>query len=157
MVAPKQKRTARGKPPPRTKQRPRAPTREVTLTNVKEVIRHTNVLVIALQEVLDYDPVRGHNQPPPPLWNEDRSYLGDVGSLVRELRRLNSLLEAKRPRKKEASRAVIDLAGHFNHFLHSYTGTLGKGMAGLTVLAMANLLLHAGVDPTSVWSAIKPH
>jgi hypothetical protein len=123
-----------------------------------EVIRQTKALIIVLQEALDYDPVRGHNQSPPVLWSDDPSYLNDVKALVVELRRLNSLMEAKRPRKKEAERAVIDLARHFDKFLHAYASWFGKGTALLTVAVIANLLQHAGLDPTAVCSAIRlPH
>jgi hypothetical protein len=148
-------RAARSPVRSRPKQIARTQTKQVAITNPTEVIRHTKILIIALQEALDYDPVRGHNQQPPALWNDNPSYLKDVNSLVLELRRLNSLLEAKRPRKKEANRAVIDLAGHFNRFLRSYAVTLGTGAGVLTLGVIANLLHHAGLDPTAVWSAIK--
>jgi hypothetical protein len=120
-----------------------------------EIIRQTKTLIIVLQEALDYDPVPDHNQRPPVLWSSDPSYLKDVKALVVELRRLNSLLEAQRPRKKEAERAVIDLARHFDKFLRAYASWFGKGTALLTVAVIANLLQHAGLDPTAVCSAIR--
>jgi hypothetical protein len=149
-------RAARSPVRSRPKQIAPTQTEQVTITNPTEVIRHTKILIIALQETLDYDPVRAHNQRPPALWNDDPSYLNDVNSLVIELRRLNSLLEAKRPLKKEANRAVIDLAGHFNRFLRSYAVTLGTGAGVLTLGVIADLLRHAGVDPTAVWSEVDP-
>jgi hypothetical protein len=154
----KREKAARGPARPRTKQTVRARTRQGAITNRAGVIQHTKILIIALQEALDYDPVRDHNQRPPILWSGDPSYLKDVKDLVLELRRLNSLLEAQRPRKKEAERAVIDLARHFDKFLHAYASWFGKGTALLTVVVIANLLQHAGLDPTAVCSAMKlPH
>ena len=154
----KRKKAARGSARPRSKSTARAQTKRSAIINRVEVIRQTNALIIVLQEALDYDPVRGHNQSPPVLWSDDPSYLNDVKALVVELRRLNSLMEAKRPRKKEAERAVIDLARHFDKFLHAYASWFGKGTALLTVAVIANLLQHAGLDPTAVCSAIRlPH
>ena len=154
----KRKKAARAPARPRTKQTARARTKQTAITNRVEVIRQTKALIIVLEEALDFDPVRGHNQRPPALWSDDPSYLKDVDALVVELRRLNSLLEAKRPRKKEAERAVIDLARHFDKFLHAYASWFGKGTALLTVAVIANLLQHAGLDPTAVCSAIRlPH
>lgn len=154
----KRKSAARGLARPRTKRTARGQTKQGAITNRAGVIQHTKILIIALQETLDYDPVRDHNQRPPILWSGDPSYLKDVKDLVVELRRLNSLLEAQRPRKKEAERAVIDLARHFDKFLHAYASWFGKGTALLTVVVIANLLQHAGLDPTAVCSAIKlPH
>ena len=154
----KPKKDTRGPARPRTKQTARVRTRQGAITNRARVIQHTKILIIALQEALDYDPVRGHNRRPPALWCDDPLYLNDVDALVVELRRLNSLLEAQRPRKKEAERAVIDLARHFDKFLHAYASWFGKGTALLTVVVIANLLQHAGLDPTAVCSAMKlPH
>jgi hypothetical protein len=151
----KRKRAARSPARPRTRQTVRARTRQGATINRVEVIRQTKALIIALEEALDYDQVRDHNQRPPILWSDDPSYLKDVDALVVELRSLNSLLEAKRPRKKEAERAVIDLARHFDKFLHAYASWFGKGTALLTVAVIANLLQHAGLDPTAVCSAIR--
>jgi hypothetical protein len=132
--------------------------RQITITNRAEVIRYTTVLIIALEETLEYNPRRAHNQPPPALWNDDPEYLRDVGSLVIELRRLNSLLDAKRLRKKEADRVVIHLAQHFDQFLRSYVSWFGRGAAVLTIGVMAGLLQHAGLDPTAVCATIRlPH
>jgi hypothetical protein len=158
-VTPKKKRrVASSSARTRRKRSASARTKRDVITNPVEVIRHSQILIIALQEALDYDPVRGHNQQPPALWIDNPSYLTDVNSLVIELRRLNSLLEAKRPRKKEAKRAVIDLAGHLNRFLRSYATTLGTGAGVLTLGVIADLLRHAGLDPTALWSVVKlPH
>jgi hypothetical protein len=157
-VTPRRKRrVASSSARTRRKQSAPARTKRDVITNPTELVRHSQILIIALQEALDYDPLRGHNRQPPALWIDNPSYLIDVNSLVIELRRLNSLLEAKRPRK-EAKRAVIDLSGHFNRFLRSYATTLGTGAGVLTLGVIASLLGHAGLDPTAVWSAVKlPH
>jgi hypothetical protein len=151
----KRKKAARGPARPRSKSTTRTKTKQSAIINRVEVIRQTKVLIIALQEALDYEPVRGHNQRPPVLWNDDPSYLKDVEALVVELRHLNSLLEAKRPRKKEAERAVIDLTRHLDTFLKNYAAWFGRGAAALTVGSIASLLHYAGLDPTAVWSIIK--
>jgi hypothetical protein len=150
----KRKKAARDPVRPRTKTA-RARTRLGAISNQAGLIQHTKILIIALEEVLDYDPARS-NQRPPALWSDDDpSYLKDVKALVVELQHLNSLLEAKRPRKREAARAVIDLARHFDKFLHAYASWLGKGAAVLTVGVIAGLLQHAGLDPTAACSAIR--
>jgi hypothetical protein len=114
--------------------------------------------MIAFQEVLDYDPLRGHNQKAPPLWNEDPTYLREVKTLIAELQRLNSLLEAERSRRREAKKATINFAKHFDRFFGRYAGTLGTGAAFLTLGVVVNLLQHAGLDPMPVWSTIRfPH
>jgi hypothetical protein len=151
----KRKRAARAPARPRTKQTARVRTKQSAIINRVEVIRQTKALIIVLEEALDYDPVRGHNQQPPALWSADPSYLKDVKALVAELQRLNSLLEAKRPRQKEAKRAVIDLTQHLDTFLKNYAAWFGRGAAALTVSSIAGLLHYAGLDPTAVWSIIK--
>jgi hypothetical protein len=105
--------------------------------------------------------VRGHNQTQPILWNDDPSYLKDVGSLVLELRRLNALLEARRSRKAETKKAFVSLAKHLDTFLQSYSKTLGKGAAYLTLAAIVGMLSQAGLDlgggmVMKMWSALKP-
>jgi hypothetical protein len=155
----KRKKVAPAPAKPRTQHAARSQTKQGVITNRAGMIQHSKILIIALQEALDYDPVRGHNQRPPVLWNDDPAYLRDVGSLVLELRRLNTLLEAKRPRKAETGQAVVDLSRHLNKFLDSYASWFGKGAAVLTVGVIAGLLQHAGLDPTAVCAAINklPH
>jgi hypothetical protein len=151
----KRKKAARGSARPRTKQTARARTRQGATINRVEVIRQSEALIIALEEALDYDQVRDHNQRPPILWSGDPSYLKEVKNIVVVLQRLNSLLEAKRPRRKEAERTVIDLTQHLDTFLKNYAAWFGRGAAALTVSSIAGLLHYAGLDPTAVWSIIK--
>lgn len=151
----KRKTASRGQATRRARQTARMQTNQGLVGNRTELVRHTKILIVALQEALDYDPVGGHNQRPPALWNEDLTYLSELGSLVLELRRLNSLLEMKRRRKAKTDQAVINLARHLDQFLHSYASWFGKGAAVLTIGVIAGLLQHAGLDPTPVWSAVK--
>jgi hypothetical protein len=106
------------------------------------------------QEVLDYNPLLGHNQKAPALWNEDPSYLREVKTLIAELQKLNSLLEAERSHRRETKKAAINFAKHFDTFFGRYTGTLGTGAAFLTLGVVVNLLQHVGLDPMPVWSTI---
>jgi hypothetical protein len=81
----KRKKAARGQARPRSKSTTRAQTKQSATINRVEVIRQTKVLIIALEEALDYDQVRDHNQRPPILWSGDPSYQKDVKALVVEL------------------------------------------------------------------------
>jgi hypothetical protein len=137
------------------------PSKRDVIRNPTEVIRYSHILISAFEEVLDYDPVRQHNQRPPALWSGDPSYQKDVHDLVTELRRLNSLLEARRSRKTEARKAAISLARHLDSFWRSYSKTLGKGAAYLTLAVIVGLLSQAGVGlgegmVMKMWSALKP-
>jgi hypothetical protein len=127
----KRKRAVHGRTIVQSKRTARALPKQLVITDRTEVIKYTKILIIALEEVLEFDPRRGHNQPPPALWKDDPSYLGDVGSILSELRHLNSLLEAKRPRKKEAGRAVVDLRRHFDKFLQAARGAARGGAVKL--------------------------
>jgi hypothetical protein len=60
----KQKKAARAPARPRTKQTARAQTKQSAIISRAEVIRQTKALIIVLEEALDYDPIRGHNQTP---------------------------------------------------------------------------------------------
>jgi hypothetical protein len=110
------------------------------------VIAYSTLIVAALQEALDYDPVRHHNQPIPALWIEDHNYLQVIRALIAELKRLNELLQASRTRKGEPKRTIIDLRKHINVFLANYVPLFAKGTACVTVAAMAGLLRHFGVE-----------
>src|SRR5690349_3361673 len=57
-----------------------------------EVFRSLEVLIAAFEEVEGYDPARHHNQAPPALWLDNRTYLADVKDLLGELRELNKAL-----------------------------------------------------------------
>lgn len=124
----------------------------------EDVLRYSRIMVDALQEALDYDPIRQHNQAPPALHLDDPAYLQELKNLVFELRTLNGLLETPKASAEEANQAVSRLSNHFHTFADSYAKTLGKGVAGLTIGAMAALLYKAGVADeviNAIWAHLK--
>jgi hypothetical protein len=152
---------ARGLPDrkPAKTRRKREAAGQIRIKNYSQVIQYSKILIVALEEVLDYDPLRHHNQPPPELRIEDPEYLGEIRDLVAELRSLNSFLESSPRRPQKASRAVIDLTKHFNTFLNSYSKSLGKGAGYLTIGVIASLLYQAGIGQdiiASILSHAKP-
>jgi hypothetical protein len=114
------------------------------ILNSARALQYSKIVITALEEALDYDPLRQHNQPPPDLRLDDPNYLIEIRSLVAELRRLNELLEKKKS-GPSVSRSTGRLAKHFDKFFGSYASALGKGAAGLTIGAAAALLYQAGV------------
>src|SRR5262249_32610978 len=98
-----------------------------------QVIQYSRILIAALEEVVDYDPMRHHNRPPPELRIDDQDYLLEIRNLIAELRTLNSLLEATRRPPKKASDVVIKLTRHFDTFLGTYSKSLGRGAGWLTI------------------------
>jgi hypothetical protein len=115
----------------------------VVIQNRAELITYSRILIDALQEAIDYDALRQHNHPPPDLRLDDREYLEELRRLVAELKKLNALLEATKP--TAAKTAATKVGKHFDKFFDSYASALGKGVAGLTVAAVAVLLAKAGV------------
>jgi hypothetical protein len=79
------------------------------------VLRYSRVLIEALQDALDYHPNRHHNRPAPDLRiSDDQQFIEELRSLVRELKRLNDLLEANKPRVAAARKEVSLLGKHFD-------------------------------------------
>jgi hypothetical protein len=131
---------------PRSRRSTAKASTRLVIRNREQVVAISNIIISSLQEALDYDPARHHNQPPPELRIEDARYLQDIRDLIAELRRLNTLLETSRPPQRgEPKRTIIDINKHINKFLENYIPMLAKGTAGLTVATMASLLFHAGV------------
>jgi hypothetical protein len=130
---------------------PKAP----KIRNRGQIIVHASAIIIALEEVLDYDPVRHHNNPPA-LRIENPRYLAHIRELVEELRRLNALLEAKRPRSAETKAAALSVAASMQRFLDNYIPVLAKGSAALTVAAMAGLLVQLGLGGDVVSQILAP-
>jgi hypothetical protein len=91
-------------------------------TQMRQARKYINVLIVSFQEVLDYDPVRFHNQPPPSLRIEDPDYLNEVRSLVTELRQLNAVVGSRRSDSRRVKAAASRLGKHFDKFLGSYAG-----------------------------------
>lgn len=89
---------------------------------------------------------------------DDQKYLDDVKKLLNELRQLTALLETTKPRKAEAARTASRLPKHFDKFLQSYAGAMGKVAAGLTSAAIVAVLYHAGLGKEvidSVWGRLR--
>jgi hypothetical protein len=120
--------------------------RRSQIKNRHHVIAHAGAIILALQEALDFDPTRHHNNPPPALRIENPTYLNDVRALIEELRRLNTLLEAAHSKPAQTRRAAISLSANFQKFLDSYLPLLGKGAAVLTIASMAGLLYQLGLS-----------
>jgi hypothetical protein len=110
------------------------------------VIRTSTAIITSLQEVLEYDPIRNHNQQPPELWLNDQKYISEIRELVAELKTLNKLLQTKVAPEKEHN-AIVDLGVHANKFLDSFASVTGKGAGWLLVAALASLLYQTGIVP----------
>jgi hypothetical protein len=121
----------------------------------QQVLQYSNIIIIALQEALDYDRTRHHNEPTPALYINDPKYKRDIEELIVELRHLNDLLERKSSGAAR-TRSVGRLQKHFDKFLDAYSPMLGKGAAVLTIAAVAGLLSWAGV-PLDVVGGIFGH
>ena len=130
------------------------------VANQDEIIRYSTALITALQEALDQDPVRHHNNPPSGLRIEEADYLAEVRSLVTELKRLNSILEASvSPSIDIAEKTVNRLAHHFDSFFGAYAKSLGHGTAALTIAVAIALLSKAGVGTDlieTIWRHLEP-
>jgi hypothetical protein len=131
-------------PPKKSRRSTTHTTQRLVIRNRQQVVAYSTLIISALQEAMDYDPARHDNRPRPALWIEDADYLQDIRDLIAELKRLNTLLETRRP-QGEPHRAAIDLKKHLNKFLDNYIPLMAKGTACLTVAAMAGLLHHIGV------------
>jgi hypothetical protein len=118
----------------------------IILRNRTDIIKYSNALIVALEEVLEYNVAKHHNSPPPNLRIEDPAYLAEVRDLASELRRLNILLEEPSRTKARVARQKIGRFGsNFDKFLGSYATALGKGAAALTIATAIGLLCQAGV------------
>jgi hypothetical protein len=129
-----------------------------TLKDPQQAIYYVRILIESFQEVLEYDPVKNHNRPAPTLRLEDPAYLDFVRELIAELKLLNSLLSKKKGRQAATIGTVASLSKHFDKFLSSYAGAMGKVTAGLTGGAIVALLYHAGVGKEVIdglWGQMK--
>jgi hypothetical protein len=120
---------------------------------------YSESLIFALQDALDFDPVRHHNQPPPNLRLDNAKYLEELRELVSELRRLNDILETGGVKK--ASKVATKIGKHFDKFFENYAATLGKSTAGLTIAGVTALLYNLGVGSELIntiwfrWQTLK--
>lgn len=108
------------------------------------VVQQIRNLIEAFQEVEDYDPLR--NVPPSPLWKDDKDYLGDIEVLIRELRRLNDLLDVdKTPDQaevRERGGAVVYAAKRISDAAYD---TIGKGLGAVVLGSIGLVALKIGV------------
>ncbi|MEA2953976.1 MAG: hypothetical protein QOJ96_3496 [Alphaproteobacteria bacterium] len=122
-----------------------------SIKNKAQLIRTSRLIITALEETLDYDPVRHHNHPPPDLWVDNSDYLEELRKLVAELKILNGYLEAAKLDKAKTHQSATKLAKHFESFLRNYGDSFakaaGKGSGYLAVAAIAGLLYQAGILP----------
>jgi hypothetical protein len=122
--------------------------KKLTIRSRTHAIQVVKVLLAALEPIVDYDPRRHHNHPPPALYIQDDHYLREVRELVEELRKLNAFLEALPKGRKKVTVDTIKLSKHVNTFLDAMAKSAGKslgvGVGGLTAIALASLFSHLG-------------
>jgi hypothetical protein len=125
--------------PTRTKSAP------AIIKNRTTIIRYSQVIIVALQEALDYNP-RRTNQPPPALWLNDPDYLKAIRDLVTELKRLNDLLAVQKPARKEAKTSMNLIKVLVDKGLAPFLTTMGIGGAMLLLAAIQAMLHQAGLE-----------
>lgn len=103
---------------------------------------YSRMLILAFEEVLQYDPARHHNRPTPSLYINDADYLKYVRELLDELKRLNKELTQKKG--QPVPHNVSRLSKHLDKFFSSYAAAFGKGAGYLTVGLAAGLLVQLG-------------
>lgn len=138
---------------------------KIVVRSKKQTMFQIAVVLDSLQEAIDYDPMRHHNQPPPALRIEDPAYIDELRRLVEQLRRLNDILEAtkpsgsKKPRAtaKDVEKPAIDTRKALTKVLNSSAGAFGKVLGGGTALlvlgGLTTLLYQLGV-PDDVFTTI---
>jgi hypothetical protein len=138
---------------------------KVVIRSKKQTMLQVTVILDALQQTIDFDPVRHHNQPPPPLRIENPEYLTELRNLVEQLRRLNETLGATKQTRsgapavsaKDVTKPAIDSRKAISKFVNNYAGTLGKtlgyGSGALVLGGLASLLYQLGL-PDDVFATI---
>jgi hypothetical protein len=86
------------------------------IRNRKHVVQYSRILISALEEVLEYDGIRQHNQPPPALRVEDPEYLDEIRQLVAELKRLNDILEKRKIDTARAKKQGFRVSKYLDKF-----------------------------------------
>jgi hypothetical protein len=143
---------------PQTKLRRTRTTTSLLIKNKSQIIQQSNVIIFALEETLNYDPGTRHNQPPPDLWIDDAAYVQEIKNLVTELKRLNANLERPTPNTRQVKRSGVQLAKHFDTYLHHVAVGAGKVTVVLLAATMAGLLYQVGIDKGlvgSIWGHLK--
>jgi len=120
----------------------------VQIRNKEQLQFQTEVLIVALEQAVDYQPRPKSNDPAPELYRilalEKPTNLREVKALLAELRRLNALLEKailKSTKVKSTQKPVVEVRKHLNTLLGSFAKTVGTG-AGWLVLGVAATILH---------------
>jgi hypothetical protein len=108
-----------------------------------QAVFYSRMLILAFEEVLQYDPARHHNRPAPSLYIDDADYLRYVRQLLEELKQLNKVLVQKRG--QPGPRKVSQLSKHLDKFFSNYAAVLGKGAGYLSVGVAAGLLVQLGI------------
>jgi hypothetical protein len=122
-----------------------------------------SVLIDTFAEADRYDPKRHHNQPPPAMWLDNKEYLTDLRSLLRELRRLNDQLEQlvktqAQQTPPDTAKTVSRVSVAATKFVEAYAADLGKRASGLTCVAIGGLLCWIGAETglvDAVFATIK--
>jgi transcriptional regulator with XRE-family HTH domain len=118
-----------------------------TIRNKRQVLFYSKLIIYSLEDALSSIDGRHHNNPPSDLIIEDESYIAELRALVVELKRLNELLEAKKPPGRAAAKKpIVEVKKHLNTFLSKWAATVGVGAGVMTVGAMAALLHQLGAS-----------
>ena len=125
------------------------------IRNRAQVVNYSRLILTALEEVLDYNPAKHHNLPPPDLRLDNAEYLLELREIASLLRQLISLLSEKRPSTRKTSESVGILASYADAFLKNYIPVVGKGAGYLTVAAFGGLLYQAGLANEAVDELLK--
>ncbi len=112
--------------------------------NRKQIIERVGVLIAALQEAIDYDSLERPNVPPPALHVHNQNYMNDVRSLVKELKRLNDLLE-KGATTSRSSAVAKATAAYLVKFANTGMPLLSYGTHGMLLYVIADLLEKMGL------------
>ena len=125
--------------------------------NAAVVTFHVRALITVFEEVEGYDPRLHHNRNPPALWSSDPDIREDLKALLKELRRLNDLLEAgKEPPPSAKQRLGSALTAGAATVFKATCNTIGVGL-GLVILGtFAEILSQLGfrreLDEILSWS-----
>jgi hypothetical protein len=133
--------------------------RHTVFRNRTQALLHVAVLLEALEEVEEFDPLRLGNRPRPALWLDQPLYREDVKSLVAELRALQQILQGdKSPKGSAAKKAIGVAAAATVKVIDGYAETLGKDAAALTIGAVGALPFHLGIEKTvlaELWERLR--
>jgi hypothetical protein len=123
--------------------------RTLKIRNRRQIIAQSNLLILALEEAIGYEPHRRLNRPQPELYRElnlgDPDARSEICELIDELRKLNAFLESTRSPRVD-SKPIVDAKKHLNTLLGKAATAVGYGAGVLAVAVAANILQGLGVD-----------